>query len=152
MRHGAYNDSDRAITDEERILTPEGKKQVAVAANALREKGMRPDKIISSPLARARETATIVARILDYAGEIEITNALLFSAGITEMRELIDQNTSAVQLMFVGHMPSMGALAHSLIADAEHANTAMGKSEIIGIELENTKPLHGSFLWRITPR
>src|SRR5438552_12327469 len=43
--------------DELRALTPEGHEQARALGRRLREEGVRPDAILTSPLLRARETA-----------------------------------------------------------------------------------------------
>src|SRR5438270_9907029 len=43
--------------DERRALTPEGHEQARALGRRLRDEGVRPDAILTSPLLRARETA-----------------------------------------------------------------------------------------------
>ncbi|HIP85542.1 MAG TPA: hypothetical protein EYH17_02720 [Pyrodictium sp.] len=61
MRHGKAVSKDVAGSDEDRWLTEEGKKDVRLAAQCI---PFRPAKVLSSPLRRARETATIVVEVL----------------------------------------------------------------------------------------
>jgi phosphohistidine phosphatase len=116
----------------------------------LHEKELHPSKIISSTLIRARQTAQIMAEALDYTGEIEITEDILPSASMQEMYETVLRYAALDQLLMVGHMPSMGTLAHALIASTGRVNTSMDKSEVLGIGLHlEAERLRGPLLWRL---
>lgn len=60
LRHGTA--SDLASSDAERELTREGEEEAQIAGSALAELGVKPSHILSSPLARARQTAEIAAQ------------------------------------------------------------------------------------------
>ncbi len=61
LRHGTA--SDLASSDAERELTREGEEEAQIAGSALAELGVKPSHILSSPLARARQTAEIAAQL-----------------------------------------------------------------------------------------
>ena len=50
-----------AAPDELRTLTPAGREQARELGRRLREQGLEPDAVLSSPLLRARETAAALA-------------------------------------------------------------------------------------------
>lgn len=152
MRHGAYNDSPTAFQDTDRTLTEQGKKDTVYVGNMLFDKGLHPSKIVSSGLTRARQTAEIMAEVLSYTDPIEVTEDLLPSASMQEMYETVLRFAAVEQLLMIGHMPSMGALAHALISSAERVKTSMEKSEAIGIGLRlEAERLRGPMLWRVAP-
>lgn len=152
MRHGAYNDSVTTLQDTDRTLTEQGKKDTIFVGGMMFEKGLHPNKIISSSLIRARQTADIMAEMLSYTDTIEVTDDILPSATMQEMYETVLRYAAVEQLLMVGHMPSMGALAHALISNTERVSTAMEKSEAIGIGLRlEAERLRGPMLWRISP-
>jgi len=151
MRHGAYNDSIVALQDADRTLTEQGRVETAFVGSILHEKELHPSKIISSSLIRARQTAEIMAEALGYGGEIEITDEILPAATMQEMYETVLRYAALEQLLIVGHMPSMGALAHALIAGTERVSTSMEKSEVMGIELHlEAERLRGPLVWRVS--
>src|SRR6185312_10362222 len=47
--------------DELRTLTPAGREQACELGRRLRDEGVAPDAVLSSPLLRARETAVVLA-------------------------------------------------------------------------------------------
>ena len=155
MRHGAYNDSVAITTDEKHTLTVKGRNDTLVVAKELRDKGFHPAKIVSSPLIRARQTAEIMAEVLGYEGEIEISDSILPSAIVQEMNDTVQQYAGYNDLLLVGHMPSMGSFAHAIITGPVHVNTVMEKSEVIGVNVVDAKDpgehLRGTLLWRVTP-
>ena len=65
MRHGEAGEADsrRWPDDRQRPLTDAGRREHARMAEALRRMDVRFDRMLSSPLARARETAEITARV-----------------------------------------------------------------------------------------
>ena len=75
LRHASA--SDVAPSDAERKLTKEGEEEARIAGAALAELGVKPAHIFSSPLVRARQTAEIAARELEFSGDIEILDELL---------------------------------------------------------------------------
>ncbi|MGD0614137.1 MAG: phosphoglycerate mutase family protein, partial [Verrucomicrobiota bacterium] len=63
LRHGdAVEHGDPRYKENDRPLTPKGIQRTKLLAHALRQMEVSFDAVFSSPLARARETAEIVAR------------------------------------------------------------------------------------------
>ena len=73
LRHGiaAGHSAGGLRTDSERPLTEEGVEELREACDRYALHLPTPDRIVSSPLLRARQTAEIVARAVRYAGTIE---------------------------------------------------------------------------------
>lgn len=61
---------------EDSLLTNKGREEAKAVAKALHHDGLHFDKIISSPLKRAKETADIISKEIDYNCSIEIDNSL----------------------------------------------------------------------------
>lgn len=96
--------------DELRPLTPAGREQARSLGERLRESGVRPDTILTSPLLRARETAALLARELG----VEAVPDDRLAPGATA-----DQITSAVDgrgetVVVVGHQPDCSRIAGAL--------------------------------------
>ena len=75
LRHASA--SDVAPSDAERKLTKEGEEESRMAGAALAELGVKPARIFSSPLVRARQTAQIAAKAVRFHGDIGILDELL---------------------------------------------------------------------------
>jgi len=109
MRHG---EAGLHVTDSERELTDRGRQEVASVAARLAESPWRPALIWSSPYIRARQTAAIVARVLD-CPVVEKT----FITPEDDPGRCLDAligNTDS-PLMLVSHMPLVGSLATLLV-------------------------------------
>ena len=67
MRHGIAADlgAGGIIHDEDRPLTPEGRVKMQQAAEGIRRLELKFNLIFTSPLLRARQTAEVVADVLD---------------------------------------------------------------------------------------
>lgn len=112
MRHGHSLSAREAgvASDFERPLSPRGELEAREAASRLNAAGFTPDRIVSSPLARAMRTAEIAAEIFPAAAR---ETASQLSDGpaqaILDLVEDLARNGSRV--LVVGHQPLLGAIA-----------------------------------------
>src|SRR3989475_5218898 len=66
LRHGEAGNRMAVVEkDSERPLTPEGRAEMQKIAKSLKAVGLQTDRIYTSPLRRARETAEIAAKVLN---------------------------------------------------------------------------------------
>src|SRR5437868_14477036 len=84
--------------DELRSLTPDGREQARALGRTLREQGLEPDAIVSSPLLRARETAAALG-----FGEPEVYERLAPGASPDDVRDAALGRGETV--LVVGHQP-----------------------------------------------
>lgn len=116
LRHGiAVPHGTPGIGDDERPLTPQGRRAMRVIARGLKRLGIRPDAIVSSPLPRARKTAEIVARRLRLEGRLEFADALRAGASGGSIADWLALRTDG-SLMLVGHNPGLSDLINVLVA------------------------------------
>ncbi len=87
--------------DELRPLTDEGREQARALGARLREDGLVPDAVVTSPLLRARETA----RSLEL-GEPDVDERLAPGATPSDLRDAARGRGETVVL--VGHQPDCG--------------------------------------------
>jgi phosphohistidine phosphatase len=122
VRHGvAVEHGTPGIPDDLRPLTPKGHKAMRKVARGLFRLGARPDRIVSSPLPRAIQTARIVAERLGIdESEVEEDDALGPDRTAEEMRDWILQRTER-KLLIVGHNPGISRLVDRLTAGDEGA-------------------------------
>lgn len=67
MRHGDAG-FPTGISDSERVLSSKGKSEVAHAAAAFLQTGLKPTLLISSPVKRAKETAILLRQYFEPHG------------------------------------------------------------------------------------
>jgi phosphohistidine phosphatase len=129
--------------DAERPLTGKGRKQARRMGRWLADVGRRPDVIITSPKARALQTATIVAACLDRKPVVDKRLAGPLDASVLG-RILGEANERRV--MLVGHDPDFSAMASSLAGGP----IAMKKGALARIDLDGgSGPAGGSLRWLI---
>jgi phosphohistidine phosphatase len=120
MRHGlALSPRESGIRgDAGRELAPEGKIQIAAASNRLRELGVLPGLIISSPFRRAVETADIAAGLFPAARRLK-EPALVSAGPITDiLRAISSAADGEACVLVVGHQPILSSLIGHLLGTA----------------------------------
>ena len=100
--------------DELRRLTPKGHEQARALGRRLRDEGIAPDAVVSSPLLRARETAHALG-----LGEPEVDERLAPGASPTDVRDASADRGETV--LVVGHQPDCGQAVAAFTGGAEPA-------------------------------
>jgi phosphohistidine phosphatase len=118
VRHGiAVPPGTPGIRDDERLLTSKGEKRIRQVARGLVKLDLKLDRIVTSPLPRARATAEIIADELDMREILETSNVLqTVSSAATVERWLRERNDN--RLMIVGHNPTLSDLVSLLVLGA----------------------------------
>jgi phosphohistidine phosphatase len=98
--------------DELRVLTPLGREQAWELGRRLREQGVAPDAVVSSPLLRARETAVALG-----LGEPQVDERLAPGATPEDIREAVEGRGETV--VVVGHQPDCGQAVAALTGGPE---------------------------------
>ena len=128
VRHGVAEERETWAPKDDglRPLTDAGKKKMKEAAKALRALVPRIDALATSPLTRAKQTATILAKAYD-KGEPVLVDALAPGqrppALLPWLRTQATQKTVAI----VGHEPGLGSLVSWLAAGSERSFVELGK-------------------------
>lgn len=118
LRH-AKSDWHAAANDYERPLNKRGRKSAVLIGQRLAKRDYHPEKLISSPAERAKQTAIKIAEQIDYpATEIEF-QAEIYEAGLQTLIELVRQlDDDSDDVMLVGHNPGFSALGQWLSNEA----------------------------------
>jgi phosphohistidine phosphatase len=113
IRHGDALPAEGG-PDAFRLLSAEGRKSIAALGRTLAKEKVRWERVVSSPLGRAVQTAEIVAAAARDDGAIEWDTGLLPDADpVTIARHLETLADESVAL--VGHEPHLGRLATVLL-------------------------------------
>jgi phosphohistidine phosphatase len=114
LRHGLAEPSS-AEGDYSRQLLPRGREQACQAGLALKDLALPPDQVLSSPAARALQTARCVMDQLALTPERLQLESRLYLATSDTLLELLDQYGAAkAHLLIVGHNPGLSELALQL--------------------------------------
>jgi phosphohistidine phosphatase len=115
VRHGiAALPGTPGIPDDERLLTSKGEKRVRQIARGLARLDLKLDRIVTSPLPRARATAEIIADELDSRKLLEISNVLQTGSSAATVERWLRERTEE-RLMIVGHNPTLSDLLSLLV-------------------------------------
>lgn len=129
MRHSRAASADFRTTDDARWLTAEGR-EFALRGGAALAENASIEYIVSSPLARAVQTAELVARCLNWEGPIICLEGLRSEASPQETaQELLSLPSASV--LAVSHEPIISSIA-SILLGSNHRG--FRTAEIQGIK------------------
>ena len=136
--------------DEKRSLDAEGVHQCTQMGRILSAMEVAVDTVISSPLKRATQTASLIANEIGHEGKLNIENALRPEAKYEHFREMLRKYSKFEALVLVGHNPNFSEfLGRMMVANGDRAYVDLKKAAIAKVESEQKKfVLH----WLLTPR
>ena len=116
MRHAKSDWSGPQMSDFERPINKRGTKNAMRIGEWMNENNHIPQKIISSPALRAKETIELVTEQISKFNLEDLTyEDELYLAGFTQLIEFINTYKDKVQsLMLVGHNPGIENLVNYL--------------------------------------
>lgn len=155
MRHAHAGEADphRWPDDRQRPLSDKGRRKHAVVAGALRRMGVRFDRLLSSPLVRARQTADITAAAYGGAPAIEETAALGDLATLPDLLAALARLPADAAVLCVGHEPFLSEAEAALISRAGPARIEMRKSGVAGLDFDGRPAAGaGTLLYHFRPR
>jgi len=152
LRHGAAESSAHSGRDADRALTQEGRDKVRSVVRRARAGGMWPTMLLSSPFARALETAQIAAKALGNDDEILTSNAFIPEASPEEAWAEIRTHKTQSEILVASHEPLCGALTAFLLNSPALA-VDFRKSTLVCIDLDGAgaRP-RGVLQWMLTPK
>lgn len=104
-----------ALEDFYRPLSPRGLRNAFSMGDELRERGIFPDLIVSSPAVRAINTAIIIARKIDFPQQRIQSNDRIYEASVDDLLKVIGNVSDSLDhLMLFGHNPSLTNLINHL--------------------------------------
>ena len=110
LRHAKSSVIEPTLSDSMRPLTYQGKKDVSIIGNILKNKNLIPDIIICSTAKRAVETSKLIAEYVNYHNEIHLSKLLYQTSTkdyINVISDIPDKNNT---VLLVGHNPILETL------------------------------------------
>jgi phosphohistidine phosphatase len=138
--------------DDDRPLTPEGIHKFRLAAKGLERLDVRPDRILSSPLIRARQTAEILRDAVQPHLEIEYTSQLKPDGGFGEALGAV-ATLGVKTVAVVGHEPHLSGFASYLLCGPSHSASLVFRKGAAALVHFPSEPAPGlGFLeWLLQP-
>ncbi len=149
VRHGdAYTKEE----DPERHLNNDGLNQSHLTGKALKRLDIMFDSIVSSPKARARQTAEIIAEEAGYSNrEITITETLQPIADPKDTISFLNGLTDIKRVLLAGHLPLLGNLASEILIKSSDISFQFETGAVCLMEVEQPICSIGDFRWFLTP-
>jgi phosphohistidine phosphatase len=146
-------DSERWPDDRDRPLTDKGRKTQRDVSRFLRKRDFVPTLVLTSPWARAAETAEILVRELQLPNPPVPCEALADEPDLARLADDIGEPGPAAIVALVGHSPWIEELAGLLLT-----GTAAGmridypKSGVMGIDVEKPEAGTGELRFFLRPK
>jgi phosphohistidine phosphatase len=154
VRHAIAFDRDarRWPDDVERPLSARGMARARKAALGLKAITARPTRVLTSPLARARQTAAILTQVAGWPRALPC-HQLVPGVAAAELLALIGRSRDEC-LAVVGHEPGLGHLVSACLpGGARTAAFALRKMGVALIEFKGVaRAGRGELVWFLPPR
>lgn len=143
LRHGLADWPNWKGSDDDRPLTEDGKKETHEVAAFLAKLGVKPEKIFTSPLPRAAQTAEIAAEHL----QAPLITSDCLAKGFTarKLSQLLEKEKIDI-VMLVGHEPDFSSVIEKLTGGA----VKLKKSGVARLRIDRDK-LKGQLHWLLPP-
>ena len=112
LRHAKSSWKDFSIRDFDRPLNKRGKHDAPMMAERMKERGIKPDIILSSPAKRAKSTSKYFSKELESGIRYDDS---IYESTVLRLREIIKEAFEKYDtIMLVGHNPSITVLANAI--------------------------------------
>ncbi|HLJ29126.1 MAG TPA: histidine phosphatase family protein [Candidatus Angelobacter sp.] len=136
--------------DERRPLDEEGILQARYIGRMLAALDVQVDQIVSSPLKRAMQTASLVANELAFEAGVQTDEALLPESDFDHFRSMLARLRKYEEIIVVGHNPSFTEfLSKSIAGPSGAAQIEFKKGAVAKVEIAGR---NGSLHWLVVPK
>jgi len=139
-----------AKKDEKRGLDKDGIEQCGYIGRALAALGVQVEIIVSSPLKRSTQTASLVGNEMGYEGKLAMESGLRPEANFSDFQKMLEKYARLDSVLVVGHNPNLREFLGRVISDSGcEAVIELKKGAVAKVEMRRNA---GSLSWCITPR
>ena len=150
IRHAqAVPQGTRDLRDSHRPLTADGERRFRATALALARIVPKPDVLLTSPLLRARQTATLLAAAWT---DIEPTlEPALASGSVDAILGALEQHARGATVVLVGHEPTVSALLGELLGVVSSEAIVFEPGAAALLEVSSPARHSGRLVWFLPP-
>jgi phosphohistidine phosphatase len=154
LRHAEAEEGVPGVEDGARRLTARGKARIRDAAKGLRRLGVTFDMLLTSPLARAAETAAIVAAVYNDEPRPQVLADLATGVASAQLVTAMVPVSQHGDLMVVGHEPQLSELVSLLLTGSpDSVHSQIRKGGCVALEMPGRLDRYdGQLLWMLTQR
>jgi phosphohistidine phosphatase len=136
--------------DEKRGLDKEGIEQCGYMGRALAALEVQVDVVVSSPLKRATQTASLVGNEIGYESKLQIDAGLRPAAVLADFRKVLEKYARQEAIMVVGHNPNLSQFLGAVISDTGcEASLELKKGAVARVDMRRSS---GTLQWCLTPK
>lgn len=134
LRHASAGVSRvNPVLDRKRPLDKEGKRNCLQLAHVLNLMSLQFDLIVSSPLKRSMQTASMVGTETGYEAKILSSAALAPDATFAQFQKLLRESAESENVLLVGHNPNLTYFLGALLTPPAGGTDA--KAAVAGVRL-----------------
>jgi phosphohistidine phosphatase len=116
LRH-SKSGHDQPVSDKQRTLTSQGRKDARRMGELARERNSIPDRVLCSTATRARETIEFFAQGAKLKQPIDFLDALYLADPAAILRVIREHARASELVMVVGHNPGLEGLVAKLTGE-----------------------------------
>jgi len=136
--------------EERRPLDEEGILQARYVGRLLANLDVQVDQIVTSPLKRALQTASLLANELAFENPIQKDDALRPDGEFEQFQEMLSRYRKYEAIAVVGHNPNLTeCLSKTISGPAGAAHIEFKKGAVAKVDLNGR---NGMLQWLVTPR
>lgn len=152
LRHGIAESRTHG-RDSDRALTREGIDKMRRSVKGMHAIGLTFDRILTSPLVRARQTAELVTEQIETLKKLEVVPDLAAGADPSRLLSALKhQYAEFKKLLLVGHEPDLSLFASRLLLQDGHIPFHFKKGSLCKLEVPILEFASGATLeWLLTP-
>jgi len=123
IRHAKSSWKDITLDDFDRPLNKRGKKNAPFMGELLKNQGIKPDIIYSSPAKRAKDTAKIIAQKIGYKDDIKF-DSKIYESNLITLKNIIYSIENKHNIVFLfGHNPCLNIFVEDFCSFYENIPT-----------------------------
>jgi phosphohistidine phosphatase len=140
LRHAKSSWNYANLSDFERPLNERGIKTAPFMGELMAKKNFQPDLILSSPAARAKQTALLVRKAGRMKAEIKYDERIYEASPLRLMEIVSEIENETESVLLVGHNPGLEGLVKFLTGEFQSMPTAA--LAVVDLKTEDWKSVH----------
>ncbi len=155
LRHGeAGTHAALPSKDSERPLTESGRDEVEKVAESLLSLRVEFDRISTSPLKRAKDTAEIIVKAYNAdSPKLEVWEELRPEGSKIDLIQRLSKLKQDSDVMLVGHEPYLSTFVGEIISGSALSRIVLKKAGVAKVQIHSFAPkINGELRWLLTPR
>ena len=122
MRHAKSDRAGYSGADFDRPLAARGRRDAPRMGKWLTDAGYQPDRVVTSPAKRAKETALAIAAALQPGADQPVEHPRIYEASIGDLLDVLADQPVVSSILLIGHNPGLEELLWYLLP--KHGETA----------------------------